>query len=90
MRRKFINPQKAVVQQAIIDYRHATVRMFIEQLQPLSTFSEIATIIGKSHEFVRSRLVGLHRRENVLLVVSGRYQVPRQIAEQFIRSIYGL
>ena len=91
MRRRFIPaPSSQPVQIDLQQYRLASVRALTEALKPLNTFTEIAMLLGVSHEFVRSRLTELDKREHVLLKRGRTYLVPQAVAEHFIRSQFQL
>jgi hypothetical protein len=49
-----------------------------------STFKQLGVLLDRSHEWVRIRLVQNQER---LFKVGKRYQVPRGVAEEFVRSV---
>jgi hypothetical protein len=77
--------QAPPVHQALIDHKQATLNVIVAQLPERSTFASLGALIGYSHEWVRQRLVNAPER---LYKIGKRYQVPRGVAEEFIRSVF--
>lgn len=84
---KVIGPVQVVTVQPeeIIDPKTATLNAKISLLSETSTFIQLGEIVGHSHEWVRERLVKAPER---LYKIGRRYQVPRRVAEDFLRSVY--
>ena len=84
MRRR-IKPQvDAAAVQAVIDHKEATLNVLVAMIPETSTFREIGDLLGRSHEWVRIRLVQNQER---LFKIGKRYQVPKGVAEEFVRSV---
>lgn len=77
--------QNPTVQQAAIDHKEATLQVILSKVKETSTFQDIGDLIGYSSEWVRQRLVKAPER---LYRIGRRYQVPRGVALEFIRSVY--
>lgn len=85
MRRRIqAQPQDTVPYQALLDYKQATLNVILSQIPDISTFAQLAGLIGYSHEWVRQRLVKAPER---LYKNGKRYKVPRGVAEEFVRSV---
>lgn len=85
MRRRIQAPtQDAVIYQALIDHKIATLNVILSQIPEISTFAQLGELIGYSHEWVRQRLVKAPER---LFKNGKRYKVPKGVAEEFVRSI---
>jgi hypothetical protein len=70
--------------QALIDHKQATLNVILSQIPDISTFAQLAELIGYSREWVRQRLVQAPER----LYKNGKcYKVPRGVAEEFVRSV---
>ena len=78
-------PKESAVYQALIDHKQATLRVILARIPDISTFAQLGELIGYSHEWVRQRLVQapekLHKNGK-------RYQVPKGVAEEFVRSVF--
>ena len=70
--------------QAFIDHKEATLNVIVAMIPEKSTFKEIGDLLGCSSEWVRIRLV---KNEERLFKLGKRYQVPRGVAEEFVRSV---
>ena len=85
MRRRIqAQPQDTVHSQALIDHKKATLNVILAQIPDISTFAQIAALIGYSYEWVRQQLVKAPER---LYKNGKRYKVPKGRAEEFIRSV---
>ncbi len=78
-------PQETGVYQALIDHKQATLNVILSQIPNVSTFAQLAELIGYSHEWVRQRLV---RAPEKLYKNGKRYKVPKGVAEEFVRSVF--
>ena len=83
MRRR-IQAQDAVLYQALVDHKQATLKVILSQIPEISTFAQIGDLLGYSHEWVRQRLVKTPER---LYRTGNRYKVPKGVAEEFVRSV---
>ena len=54
--------------------------MLLSRIPDITTFAQLAELIGYSHEWVRQRLV---RAPEKLYRKGKRYKVPRGVAEEF-------
>ena len=61
------------------------MKVILAQLPNTSTFAQLGELVGYSHEWVRARLVKAPER---LYKIGRRYQVPRGVSEELIRSIF--
>ena len=85
MRRRIqAQPQDTEAYQALVDHKQATLNVILSQIPDISTFAQIAKLIGYSHEWVRQRLVKAPER---LYKNGKRYKVPKGVAEEFVRSV---
>jgi len=82
--RRRISQQQPTTIQAFIDHKQATLNAIVAMIPEKSTFSEIADLLGCSHEWVRVRLV---KNPECLFRIGNRYLVPKGVAEEFIRSV---
>lgn len=82
MRRR-ISQQPTTVQ-AFIDHKQATLNAIVAMIPEKSTFREIGDLLGRSHEWVRIRLV---KKPESLFKIGNRYLVPKGVAEEFVRSV---
>ena len=86
MRRRIqAQPQNTVAYQALVDHKQATLNVILSQIPEVSTFAQLAELIGYSHEWVRQRLVKAPER---LYKNGKRYKIPRGVAEEFVRSVF--
>ncbi len=85
MRRR-IQPQlrDPVTYQALVDHKEATLNVILSQIPEITTFAQLAGLIGYSHEWVRQRLVKAPER---LYKNGKRYKVPRGAAVELVRSV---
>ena len=67
------------------DFKAATLQAKMAKIKDTNTFKELGEICEKSGEWVRVRLVAQPQR---LFKIGKRYQAPRGVAEEFVRSIY--
>jgi hypothetical protein len=79
-------PQETAANQALIDHKEATLNVILSRIQDISTFAQLGELIGYSHEWVRQRLVQAPEK---LYKNGKRYKVPRGVAEEFVRSVFG-
>jgi hypothetical protein len=71
--------------QPLVDHKKATLNIILARIPDVSTFAELGSLIGYSHEWVRKRLV----QEPEKLYKNGkRYRVPKGVAEEFVRSVF--
>ena len=80
MRRRFNPTKESANHQALIDHKKATLDLYLAQIPNSTTFSQIADLIGYSHEWVRSRLVKTPER---LFKIGRNYRVPRGVIVEF-------
>ena len=83
-RRIKAQPQHTGAYQALVDHKQATLNVLLSRIQDISTFAQIAELIGYSSEWVRQRLIQAPER---LYKAGRRYKVPRGVAEDFVRSV---
>lgn len=84
-RRIKAQPPDGTAYQALVDHKRATLNVIVSQIPEISTFTQLAELIGYSHEWVRQRLVAAPEK----LFKSGkRYKVPKGVAEEFVRSVF--
>lgn len=76
---------KPALPHPLIDHKQATLNVLLAQIPERSTFASLGALIGYSHEWVRQRLVNAPER---LFKTGIRYQIPRGVAEEFIRSVF--
>jgi len=87
MQRRIKAPsQETAANQALIDHKEATLNVILSRIQDISTFAQLGELIGYSHEWVRQRLVQAPEK---LYKNGKRYKVPRGVAEEFVRSVFG-
>ena len=77
-------PEGPAAYQALIDHKRATLEVLLSRIPDITTFAQLAELIGYSHEWVRQRLV---RAPEKLYKNGKRYKVPRGVAEEFVRSV---
>ncbi len=82
MRRR-ISPQPTT-SQAFIDHKQATLNVIVAMIPERTTFKEIGDLLGRSHEWVRIRMV---KNPESLFKIGNRYLVPKGVAEEFVRSV---
>jgi hypothetical protein len=78
-------PQNTSAIQALIDHKQATLNLILAKIPDKTTFAELGDLIGYSHEWVRVRLVKNAER---LFKIGRRYQIPKGVAEEFVRSVF--
>ena len=84
MKRRIVpKPQEEAVNQALVDYKRATLEVLLSKIPESSTFAQLGNILGYSHEWVRVRLV---KQREKLFRVGRRYKVPRGVAVELVRS----
>ena len=84
-RRIKTQPQETAAHQALIDHKKATLNVILAQIPDISTFAQLAELIGSSREWVRQRLVQAPEK---LYKNGKRYKVPKGVAEEFVRSVF--
>ena len=77
--------RETVTPQALIDHKQATLNVLLSRIPDISTFAELAELIGYSYEWVRQRLT---ESPDKLYKNGKRYKVPKGVAEDFVRSIF--
>jgi hypothetical protein len=77
--------RETVTYQALIDHKQATLNVLLSRIPDISTFAELAELVGYSHEWVRQRLI---QSPEKLYKTGKRYRVPKGVAEDFVRSIF--
>jgi hypothetical protein len=61
------------------------LNVILSQIPNVSTFAQLADLIGYSHEWVRQRLV---KAPEKLYKNGRRYRVPKGVAEELVRSVF--
>jgi hypothetical protein len=84
-RRIKAQPQDTAAYQALVDHKQATLNVILSRIPDLTTFAQLGELIGYSHEWVRQRLVQAPER---LYKNGKRYKVPKDVAEEFVRSVF--
>ena len=84
-RRIRAKPQETEAYQSLIDHKQATLNVILSQIPDVTTFAQLGELIGYSHEWVRQRLVQAPEK---LYKNGKRYQVPKGVAEEFVRSVF--
>ena len=84
-RRIKAKPEEAAAYQALVDHKRATLDVLLTRIPDISTFAQLAELIGYSHEWVRQRLVQAPEK---LYKNGKRYKVPKGVAEEFVRSVF--
>ena len=84
-RRIKAQPQETTANQALIDYKQATLNVILARVPDVSTFAQLGELIGYSYEWVRQRLVQAPEK---LYKNGKRYKVPKGVAEEFVRSVF--
>jgi hypothetical protein len=84
MRRRITSQQPTPEFQALVNHKQASLEVILAQIPNTSTFAQIGELVGYSHEWVRTRLV---QNPDALYKIGKRYQVPKGVAEEFIRSV---
>ena len=87
MRRRFTPPIENPAYPAAIDHKQASMDLIIAQIPNTSTFTQLAALVGYSHEWVRTRLTRTPYNTK-LYQIGKRYQVPKGTAEEFVRAIF--
>ena len=54
--------QEEVAYLALVDHKRATLDVLLSRIPDISTFAQLAELIGYSHEWVRQRLVNAPER----------------------------
>jgi hypothetical protein len=78
-------PRETAACQALIDHKQATLNVILAKIPDVSSFGQLAELVGYSHEWVRQRLVQAPER---LYKNGKRYRVPKGVAEEFLRSVF--
>jgi hypothetical protein len=84
-RRIKARPPDTAAYQALIDHKQATLNVLLSRIPDVSTFAQLAEVIGYSHEWVRQRLIQAPEK---LYKNGRRYKVPKGVAEDFLRSVF--
>ena len=71
--------------QALVDHKEASLKLILAKIPAMTTFKQLGELIGYSHEWVRVRLV---KQADRLFRIGRRYQVPKGVAEEFVRSVF--
>ena len=87
MRRRFNPTKETPAYQAAIDHKQASMDLILSEIPNTSTFTQLAELVGYSHEWVRSRLIFTPYGRR-LFKIGRRYQVPKGVAVEFVRSIF--
>ena len=77
-------PQDAATYQTLVDHKQATLDIILAKIPETTTFAELGELLNYSHEWVRQRLV---KQPEKLFKIGRRYQVPRGVAEEFVKSV---
>jgi hypothetical protein len=86
MRRRIkAQPQQTVAYQELIDHKQATLNVLLSRIPDVSTFAQLAELIGYSDEWIRQRLIQFPER---LYKNGKRYKIPKGVAEDFLRSVF--
>lgn len=87
MKRRITSSQQRITaeQQARLDYKQAALDVILARIKNTNTFGDLAELVGYSHEWVRTRLV---QNPTALYKIGNRYQVPKGVAEEFVRSVF--
>lgn len=78
--------QYTAAHRALADHKLATLNVIISSVPERITFAELGKLMGYSHEWVRQRLI---KNVHLLFKIGKRYQVPKGVAVDFVRSVYG-
>lgn len=84
-RRIKARPRDSAAHQTLLDHKQATLNVILSRIPDISSFAELAELIGYSQEWVRQRLV---RAPENLYKNGRRYKVPKGVAEEFVRSVF--
>jgi hypothetical protein len=76
--------QETATFQALTDYKEATLKVLLAKIPEKMTFAQLGELLGRSHEWVRVRLV---KKPEELFRIGNRYLVPKGVAEAFVRSV---
>jgi len=82
--------EKPEVEEALQNYKQVALETMVAQIAPTTTLTELATLMGFSHEWVRERLVKNPEYAKDLYKINRRYKIPRGVAVKFVKSIFEL